>query len=506
MSGQFRIDDSVTPGSVTDGQIQLLDRLAAHGGDPVDRFFRFLTRWRIILFTQMMDMFVIIAISSLVGPVVEHGHDGYSLQNLGGAVLVAGISHFSFYRAGLYEINMLMDPVRALGAIILRLTLTFLMFAALCALLHETGAYSRLWYAGFYVGGITALGLERSLISRLIRAWIDRGNHTLSVAIVGGNPLTEKLIAKFANNPWGIRIIGVFDDRTRDNVRHIAGVQILGTIDDLLEYSKVRELDTVVVTLPITASDRIQAVIRRLRQQPLNVRVLPGEIGLAPISPIRLAPTELPGVQLISIADRPISEFSLFAKAMFDRAVAATAFLVAFPLLFACAVGIKFASPGPIFFRQTRIGYKGREFSIFKFRTMHVSARPNTMLTLREDPRVFKFGSLLRKTSLDELPQLLNVLLGDMSLVGPRPHMPEARAAGVLYFESVAEYADRQRVKPGITGWAQVNGWRGPTETVEQIARRVEHDIYYIDNWSLLLDLMIIFKTVLVGFYGKNAF
>jgi Undecaprenyl-phosphate glucose phosphotransferase len=506
MSGQFRIEESVAPGSVVDVQTPILERLVVRGRHPVDRVFAALTRWRLILLTQIMDMLVIIVISSLVGPVVEHGHGGYSLQNLIGAILVAGISHFSFYRAGLYGVDMLMDPLRALGAIILRLTITFLMFAALCALLHETDAFSRLWYGGFYVCGIAALGLERSLISRLIHAWIARGNHTLSVAIVGGNPLTEKLIARFANNKWGIRIIGVFDDRNRDNVRHIAGVQILGTIDDLLEYSKVRELDTVVVTLPITASDRIQAVIRRLRQQPLNVRVLPGEIGLAPISPIRLAPTELPGVQLISIADRPISEFSLFTKALFDRVVSAMALLIASPVLFVCAVGIKLTSPGPVLFRQKRIGYKGREFHIFKLRTMHVSAQPNTMLTQRDDPRVFKFGSLLRKTSLDELPQLLNVLMGDMSLVGPRPHMPEARAAGILYFESVAEYADRQRMKPGITGWAQVNGWRGPTETVEQIARRVEHDIYYIDNWSLLLDLMIIFKTLLVGFHGKNAF
>ena len=176
------------------------------------------------------------------------------------------------------------------------------------------------------------------------------------------------------------------------------------------------------------------------------------------------------------------------------------------PVLLFCAVGIALSSPGPIFFWQKRVGYKGREFDILKFRTMHVSERPNTDLTKREDPRVFRFGNLLRKTSFDELPQLFNVLKGDMSLVGPRPHMPEARAAGMLYFDAVNEYASRHRVKPGITGWAQVNGWRGPTETVEQIERRVEHDIYYIENWSLLLDLVILAKTVVVGFVGRNAF
>jgi lipopolysaccharide/colanic/teichoic acid biosynthesis glycosyltransferase len=159
-----------------------------------------------------------------------------------------------------------------------------------------------------------------------------------------------------------------------------------------------------------------------------------------------------------------------------------------------------------VLFRQKRIGYREREFDIFKFRTMHAVDQPEKHLTQRNDPRVFKFGSLLRKTSLDELPQLLNVLKGDMSLVGPRPHMPEARAAGLLYFKAVNDYADRHRVKPGITGWAQVNGWRGPTETIEQIERRVEHDVYYIENWSLMFDCIIIVETIFFGFGGKNAF
>jgi lipopolysaccharide/colanic/teichoic acid biosynthesis glycosyltransferase len=157
-------------------------------------------------------------------------------------------------------------------------------------------------------------------------------------------------------------------------------------------------------------------------------------------------------------------------------------------------------------FRQKRIGYKGKAFDILKFRTMVVAQDVDTRLTVRDDPRVFKFGGFLRRFSLDELPQLINVLKGDMSLVGPRPHMPEAQAGGKYYFDAVIEYADRQRVKPGITGWAQVNGWRGPTETIAQIERRVEHDIYYIENWSLLLDFYILARTALLGFYGKNAF
>ena len=163
-------------------------------------------------------------------------------------------------------------------------------------------------------------------------------------------------------------------------------------------------------------------------------------------------------------------------------------------------------SPGPVLFRQKRIGYKGREFNIIKFRTMDYEFCGSYTPTRRSDNRVFKFGRILRKTSLDELPQLMNVLKGDMSLVGPRPHMIGQQVEGRSFFEAVNEYASRHRVKPGITGWAQVNGWRGPTETIEQIERRVEHDIFYIENWSPMLDLVILFRTLCAGFFGKNAF
>ncbi len=459
-----------------------------------------------MLLTQLLDLIVIFAIALVVYPVASKTQGWLPPHYVLGAGLVAAISHISFYQAHLYDMDSLLDPVRSMKSLLWRWTVVFMMLAALAALVHAPNLYSRLWFAGFYVGGFAAIGIERFLVARLIRAWIARGHHTLCVALVGGNSLSERLIERFRDNPWGIRIVGVFDDRHRDNVAHIAGVQLLGTIADLLEYSKTHEVDTVVVTLPISGSDRIHAIIRQLRQQPVNVRVLPGAIGLERISPIRLARTELPGVQLIAVADRPISEVALFAKDVFDRAVAAAGLVLAAPVMLFCMAGIKLSSPGPVLFRQMRVGYKGRRFNILKFRTMHVAEHGDLRLTQRNDPRIFKFGSLLRKLSLDELPQIINVLRGDMSLVGPRPHMPEARAGGALYFDAVVEYADRQRVKPGITGWAQVNGWRGPPETVQQIERRVEHDIYYIENWSLFLDLVIIVKTVLVGFYGKNAF
>jgi lipopolysaccharide/colanic/teichoic acid biosynthesis glycosyltransferase len=177
------------------------------------------------------------------------------------------------------------------------------------------------------------------------------------------------------------------------------------------------------------------------------------------------------------------------------------------PVMLLIAIAVKLDSPGPVFFRQRRYGFNNQLIEVLKFRTMYNHHRDELgeRLASRNDPRVSRVGALLRKTSLDELPQFINVLRGEMSIVGPRPHALMAKAAGVPYQDAVREYAARHRVKPGITGWAQVNGWRGETETLEQIRKRVEHDLYYIENWSLRLDLKIIFLTVFAVISGRHA-
>ena len=465
-----------------------------------------LTRWRLILAAQILDVTAILLAAGIAHGWKPGATEQVTLRYCLGGVAVAAICHFVFYQGRLYAVDALVDEARALKGIVIRWTLVFLVLLGLAGLFHYAGLNSRQWFVIFYVAGIMGLAAERIVLGKVVRNWIAAGYHTLALAVIGSNDLAERLIASLETNAFGIKVTGVFDDEEPDQVTAIRGVPKLGGIADLLDYAKRDAFDTVIIALPLAATERIITVIHQLRMQPLTVRVLPGEIALERVTSLRLGRTELPGVQLIAVADRPISEVALFAKDIIDRLAAAIGLIAIAPVLLFCAVGIALSSPGPIFFWQKRVGYKGREFDILKFRTMHVSERPNTDLTKREDPRVFRFGNLLRKTSFDELPQLFNVLKGDMSLVGPRPHMPEARAAGMLYFDAVNEYASRHRVKPGITGWAQVNGWRGPTETVEQIERRVEHDIYYIENWSLLLDLVILAKTVVVGFVGRNAF
>ena len=204
---------------------------------------------------------------------------------------------------------------------------------------------------------------------------------------------------------------------------------------------------------------------------------------------------------------RPISAVYV-AKVIEDRVLAVLFLAMASPLLLLIAVAIKLDSPGPVLFRQMRLGFNDRLIEVLKFRTMRVESQDATAarLATRDDPRVTRIGRVLRRLSLDELPQLWNVLRGDMSIVGPRPHALHAKAADLLYHEVVQNYAARHRVKPGITGWAQVNGWRGETDTVEKIQRRVEHDLAYIENWSLAFDLRIILLTFVFGFVHKNAY
>ncbi len=360
-----------------------------------------------------------------------------------------------------------------------------------------------LWCAA---GGLALLCARYSL-TLLFRYGVEQELLVHDVVVVGATELAAQFIARVRADRLGVRVKAVFDEQEQATpARMIAGVPVCGDIDDLLAYHKRHEIDTVVVALPLQNNEVMRGLVRRLSPQPLKIALLPGPLALETPRGWRAPLGELPGVHLMSIRDLPIERSGRLVKAVFDKLAAGLALLLFGPVMLGCALGIKLTSPGPVLFRQPRIGYRNREFNVFKFRSMHVTACNTGKLTVRNDPRIFVFGQLMRKLSLDELPQLFNVLLGDMSMVGPRPHMAEATAAGQLYFDAVQEYAARHRVKPGITGWAQVNGWRGPTVGRQQIEQRVAHDLYYIDNWSFILDLKILVKTAFVGFFGKNAF
>jgi Undecaprenyl-phosphate glucose phosphotransferase len=319
-----------------------------------------------------------------------------------------------------------------------------------------------------------------------------------TVAILGAGPLAGRLIAHLSTQypggaaPCPIEMVGLFDDR-RERAR-LAGQTVSGTIDDLMRRAQEGRLDRVIVTLPCSADSRVLAIRDRLQALAIDVLLCPD--GAAFDASLHRH-EGFAGLPLLTLVKRPLRGWASVAKRLEDIVISLAALIFFGPLMGFIAIAVKLDSQGPVLFRQRRHGLNNREIEVFKFRTMRVETTDESggRQTARGDARITRLGRLLRRSSLDELPQLLNVLKGDMSLVGPRPHPTGMRTQNQLCHEIVSSYAHRHRVKPGLTGWAQINGYRGATTHPEQLARRVELDLFYIENWSLLLDLKILLKT-----------
>ena len=260
-------------------------------------------------------------------------------------------------------------------------------------------------------------------------------------------------------------------------------------------------MELIYIALPMRANDRIQEVISKLSDSAASVYIVP---DLFTFDLLQARSINMNGMYAISVFESPFNEVSGWIKRLEDIVLGSIIFGILLIPMALIAIGVKFSSPGPIFFRQRRYGVNGQEVSVWKFRTMTVCEDgPDVPQAKKCDRRVTRFGRFLRRTSLDELPQFINVIQGRMSIVGPRPH---AVAHNEMYRKMIHGYMLRHKVKPGITGWAQINGWRGETDTLDKMQKRVEHDIWYIRNWSVWLDLKIILLTVLRGFWGENAY
>jgi Undecaprenyl-phosphate glucose phosphotransferase len=344
-----------------------------------------------------------------------------------------------------------------------------------------------------------ALGLAlvpRLLLARHVLRLGRLGRLKECVAVVGSGPLAERLVQTLRQNlPQAIELVGVFDDKAGHRAR-VTADDVAGSLDDLIALGRQRRIDWILLALPPTAEHRLQALTQRLEGMAVPIALCPQDIGLAP--PYRNIAYLGDGSPVSLLSDRPLRRRDVLIKGSVDFLVGGLLTLLLLPLLALIALAIKLTSPGPVIFRQKRHAVNGQEFEIFKFRTMRWNpdaAGERLEQTARHDDRVTPIGRFLRSSSLDELPQLFNVLRGEMSLVGPRPHAVNMRTEDRLGCEITDTYAHRNRVKPGITGWAQVNGARGATDTTQQLRRRIELDLHYIDNWSLLLDLRILALT-----------
>jgi Undecaprenyl-phosphate glucose phosphotransferase len=407
--------------------------------------------------------------------------------------------------AGAYRFATFSRFESAASRVLLGWLCTFAMLFIATRLFEPVTAAEGPWAAAWFSGALVLMGISRFVLWRRMVRWSRAGRLGEVVAVVGTGAIAQRLLRDFATRSAGLRVIGVYDDDAANLPRHCMGHEIRGTVDDLVGDARQHHIDTVIVALPLSADRQLVDTLNRLCLVPVHVRLCPDSFGL------RLGQVEasyLAGHTFLNVIDRPLSDWRWIAKTIEDRLLGALILTAITPLLLAIALLIKLDSPGPVLFRQKRYGFNNRLIDVLKFRTMYADKTDANaeQLTQRNDPRITRVGAFLRRTSLDELPQFLNVVRGEMSIVGPRPHALAAKAGTLLYQDAVKYYDARHRVKPGITGWAQINGWRGETDTVEQIKKRVEHDLYYIEHWSILLDLKIIARTIVGGFTGQHAF
>ncbi|MCB1504768.1 MAG: undecaprenyl-phosphate glucose phosphotransferase [Hyphomicrobiaceae bacterium] len=365
----------------------------------------------------------------------------------------------------------------------------------------------RLTLAQWLATSTATLVVIRWAASAVVDDLTQAGRLVRRTVIVGGGKDADDLIEAFRREGnSALQILGVFDDRSGDRAVSASGqLTHLGTFAQLAQFCRNEGVDLLIVTVPQRAEQRLLAILRQLFTLQIDIRV--SALG----SDLRLNSSSyryIGKVPMLPVMDKPLSDWDRVVKNLEDRLLGLALIVLTAPVMACVALAVKLTSKGPVLFRQKRYGFNNELIEVYKFRSMYTDMSDATAakLVTRDDPRVTPVGRFIRRTSLDELPQLLNVLRGEMSLVGPRPHAVQAKAERDLYEEVVQGYFARHRVKPGVTGWAQINGWRGETDTHEKLIRRVEHDLYYIDNWSLLLDLYIIAATPISLVTTKNAY
>src|SRR4051812_46600940 len=440
---------------------------------------------------------------SVVGIALYLGYvarlSGFNWQYIAAIVAVAAAAVICFQAADLYQVQIFRGQLRQMTRMISSWAFVFLLFISASFFAKLGGEVSRLWLSAFFFVGLAALIVERMTLRSMVRRWAREGRLDRRTIVVGSDQSGEKLIeALKVQDDSDLEILGVFDDRNDNRaLETCAGSPKLGKVDDIVEFARRTRVDLVLFALPISAETRILEMLKKLWVLPVDIRLS------AHTNKLRFRPRSysyLGEVPTLDVFEAPITDWDLVMKWLFDHVAGALVLLLALPVMGLVALAIRIDSPGPVLFRQKRFGFNNERIDVFKFRSLyHHQADPTaTKVVTKNDPRVTRVGRFIRKSSLDELPQLFNVVFkSNLSLVGPRPHAVQGKLQSRLFDEAVDGYFARHRVKPGITGWAQINGWRGEVDTDEKIQKRVEFDLYYIENWSVLFDLFILLKTPL---------
>lgn len=427
----------------------------------------------------------------------------------GTAAIVASTTAFSMALslAVFHAFHVYSDQAtKPLGSVLGQIEFVWLM-TQLCGLLvtfciHRTDLVSRLWFGYWTLITAAALALSR-LTARIILGRMRHAKSSLrSVAIVAASEHCDLLIRRMeASRESGFHAVMTLDPHASHQLRN-AAISRHASIPAFVQHVRTGNVRELWLAMPLSEQPLITSLVKEFRNDLINIRFFP---DVSSLSLFDGGVIDMIGMPAINLVASPLSPLALANKDMFDRVFAAIALLVLSPLMIVIALAVKLSSPGPVLFTQRRKGADGRVFRIFKFRSMSMHAHDEGVLkqATRNDPRVTRVGAFLRRTSLDELPQFINVLIGDMSVVGPRPHAIEHDA---FYQTVVDDYIHRYRIKPGITGWAQINGFRGETDRVEKMQGRVDHDLYYLRNWSFALDMRIVAATVLKGLKHGNAY
>lgn len=447
-----------------------------------------------------VSLAIVVVRGYALGDVLEGDYVGPTLI---GAIFYFGLAEVT----GAYDLDVRFS-VRSAWSRLLTAWLAASMFMmTLSFFLHASENFSRGWALSWFILGAISLCIVRGTMIAWMRSLRRTGAFNERVAIFGAGSQGDRLARHITrSSSLTISLVGFFDDRAGERlpVRETT-LPVCGNLNDLIAEIRAGKLDQVVVALPWSADSRLQKVVAELAVTPVRIRLAPDLASFAfGHRPIVL----LDSLPLLTLFERPLSGLDSLLKRAEDVLLGTLLLILTFPVLAAAAIAIKLHDGGPIFFRQAREGFNNRHFDIWKLRTMRVESCETDEIrqAQRDDARITPIGRMLRRTSIDELPQLLNVLRGEMSIVGPRPHAPSTRAGDRLFSDIITTYAARHNVKPGITGWAQISGWRGETDSEEKLLKRLEHDLYYIENWSLLFDIYIIIKTGATMFFSRQAY
>lgn len=377
--------------------------------------------------------------------------------------------------------------------------IVFAGFFLVLSYTEEAKNFSRSMFAYFYIFNIVLEEAERLVVRGFLRSIRRKGYNQKHILLVGYSKAAEQYIDRIKQNPqWGYNIRGILDDNIARGTVY-KGVKVIGSIENLTFILPENKLDEIAITLGLEEYYKLEKIVSQCEKSGVHTKFIPDYGNIIPTRPYT---EDLLGLPVINIRYVPLSNaFNAMVKRLMDIVGSIICIVIFSPVMLISAILVKTTSSGPLIFKQERVGLHNEKFMMYKFRTMYVQTEEEEKKgwTQKNDPRVTKVGGFLRKTSLDEFPQLFNVLKGDMSLVGPRPERPQYVEK---FREEIPRYMIKHQVRPGMTGWAQVNGYRGDTS----IRKRIEHDLYYIENWTLGLDIKILFLTVFKGFINKNAY